>query len=219
MTTSRIVTLTGPGGSGKTRLAIGVARAVVGRFAHGTWFVDLAAVRDPALLEPARRGHAGDRWARRFTSGGRRTMLILLDNLEQLLPDGAIAPRARRARRGRLLFSSGACGSGERGLPAPPLALDAGVALFKDRARTHRPDLELTDDRRPAIRDIAERIGGLPLAMSTLAARPDPALMSPTRHPGPGRAAGISTWPAARATRQTPTNAPGAIAWSTTCCR
>jgi class 3 adenylate cyclase len=112
---SRIVTLTGPGGSGKTRLALAIARAVRDRFPHGVWFVDLAAVRDPSLLESAiaatldvresperpvnevLRVHLRD-----------RTSLLLLDNLEQLLPKGAevVAQLVRAAPNLRVLVTS-----------------------------------------------------------------------------------------------------------------
>jgi predicted ATPase/class 3 adenylate cyclase len=182
LSASRIVTLTGPGGSGKTRLALGVARTVTDRFPHGVWFVDLAALRDPGLLDstiattlgicesPERavadilRSHLRD-----------RTALLLLDNLEQLLPTAAdtvsslvrAAPNLRVLVTSRELLRIG----GERGYPVPPLDVASGVALFEDRARSHRPDLVLTDESRMAIRTICERLGGLPLAIELAAAR------------------------------------------------
>jgi len=179
---SRIVTLTGPGGSGKTRLALGVARSVVDRFPHGVWFVDLAALRDPALLEPAIATTIGIRESpeRAITEILRthlrdRTALLLLDNLEQLLPSAADvvsglvrdAPNLRVLVTSRELLRIG----GERGYPVPPLDVASGVALFEDRARSHRPDLVLTDESRAAIRAICERLGGLPLAIELAAAR------------------------------------------------
>ena len=182
LATNRIVTLTGPGGSGKTRLALGVAREVADRFPHGVWFVDLAALRSATLLEPAiattlgiresperevaevLRGHLRD-----------RTTLLVLDNLEQLLPAAAdiVSGLVRAAPDLRVLVTSRELLriAGEQGHPVPPLDVDAGVSLFEDRARSHRPDLALTDDARQAVRAIAERLGGLPLAIELAAAR------------------------------------------------
>ncbi len=179
---SRIVTLTGPGGSGKTRLALGLARDVRDRFPHGTWFIDLAAVRDAGLIEPtiasALAVHespdiAVDDALRAYLRD--RTALLVLDNLEQLLPDGAevVARLVRAAPNVRALITSRELLriAGERGHPVPPLDVDAGVALFVDRARAHRSDIVLGDDTMTAIRAIAERLGGLPLAIELAAAR------------------------------------------------
>jgi predicted ATPase/class 3 adenylate cyclase len=179
---SRIVTLTGPGGSGKTRLALGVARAVTDQFPHGVWFVDLAALRDPGLLESAVASTLGLRESpERAVSDvlrahlrDKRTLLVL-DNLEQLLPAAAdiVSGLVRAAPDLRLLVTSRELLriGGEHGYPVPPLEVQAGVALFEERARSHRPDLELSDDARTAIRAICERLGGLPLAIELAAAR------------------------------------------------
>ncbi|MEO8461733.1 MAG: adenylate/guanylate cyclase domain-containing protein [Chloroflexota bacterium] len=179
---SRIVTLTGPGGSGKTRLGLGVAQAVRTQFPHGVWFIDLATVRDPGLLESTIAVTLDVRES--ATSGiaevlgaylRDRTMLLVLDNLEQLLPDAAqIASRlVRSAPSLRLLVTSRELLriSGEQGYPVPPLDPDASVALFIDRARALRPDFEAAGDALVAIRAICERLGGLPLAIELAAAR------------------------------------------------
>ncbi len=179
---SRIVTLTGPGGSGKTRLALGVAKVVRDRFPHGVWFVDLAAVRDPGLLESAIASTLGVRESPDRTIPDvlrahlhDRTMLLLLDNLEQLLPAAAevVSALVRAAPDLRILATSRELLriAGERGHPVPPLDVASGAALFEDRARSHRPDLVLTDEARAAIRAICERLGGLPLAIELAAAR------------------------------------------------
>jgi predicted ATPase/class 3 adenylate cyclase len=179
---SRIVTLTGPGGSGKTRLALAVARDVRDAFPHGTWFVDLAAIRDPARIEPTIAAALGVRESteQRVEDALRehlreRTCLLILDNLEQLLPDGAqvVARLTRDASALRLLVTSRELLriSGERGHPVPPLEAEAGVALFLDRAGEHRPGLVLDEQAMTAIRAIAERLGGLPLALELAAAR------------------------------------------------
>lgn len=178
----RIVTLTGPGGSGKTRLAIGVAEVVRGGFPHGTWFVDLADVRDGALFEPTIAMTIGMRESsertladalRGFLSG--RLVLLVLDNLEQLLPLAAEltaglirgAPGLRILATSRELLRIG----GERGHVVPPLDAANGMALFEDRALMHRPDLVLDDGARATIREISERLDGLPLAIELAAAR------------------------------------------------
>ncbi len=178
----RVVTLTGPGGSGKTRLAIGVAEAIRSRFPHGAWFVDLASVREPNLLEltvAAILGvrDAGDQpidAALRSYLRDRETLLVL-DNLEQLLPE--VASRVAALVRGsaglrvlattRELLRIG----GEYGYAVPPLAMDAGIALFEDRARLHRPGLEFSAEERSTIQAICDRLAGLPLAIELAAAR------------------------------------------------
>ncbi|HEX5240868.1 MAG TPA: adenylate/guanylate cyclase domain-containing protein, partial [Candidatus Limnocylindrales bacterium] len=179
---TRILTLTGPGGSGKTRLALALGAAVRDRFPHGTWFVDLASVRDPGLIEAtiaaalgvkesadrsvaeALRAHLRDRLA-----------LILLDNLEQLLPGAAetVARLVRDAPQLRVVVTSRELLriAGEVGYLVPPLEADAGIRLFEDRARAQRPDLELTPELRQTVREICERLGELPLAIELAAAR------------------------------------------------
>jgi predicted ATPase/class 3 adenylate cyclase len=178
----RIVTLTGPGGSGKTRLAIGVAAAVRSRFPHGVWFVDLAAVRDPAMLETTIAEVIGVRESKGQSAGEavlahlrERETLLVIDNLEQLLPDAAnrVAALIRSCPGLRLLITSRELLriSGERGYPVPPLDVAAGILLFEDRALAQRPDLVLNDETRATIRAICERLGGLPLAIELAAAR------------------------------------------------
>jgi predicted ATPase len=99
----------------------------------------------------------------------------VLDNLEQLMPAGAdiVSALARSAPQIRLLVTSRELLriAGEWGYPVPPLELDAGIALFMDRARTHRPDLVMGTDATAAVRAICERLGGLPLAIELAAAR------------------------------------------------
>lgn len=179
---SRIVTLIGPGGSGKTRLALGVARDVRAGFPHGVWFIDLAAVRDSALIGAAIAAtidvrESPERTIREALGAylRDRTALLILDNLEQLLPDGAeiVARLVRAAPNLRVIVTSRELLriAGERGHPVPPLDVEAGVALFVDRARAHRPDLALAGDALVAVRAITERLGGLPLAIELAAAR------------------------------------------------
>ncbi|HJW22882.1 MAG TPA: adenylate/guanylate cyclase domain-containing protein [Candidatus Limnocylindrales bacterium] len=178
----RVVTLTGPGGSGKTRLAIGVAEVVRGGFPHGTWFVDLSAIREAAVFEPTIAQTIGIRESsdRTLAEALRgflrdRQVLLLLDNLEQLLPPAAAltaslirgAPGLRILATSRELLRIG----GEHPYVVPPLDIGAGVALFEDRARTQRPDLVLDDATRATITEICRRLDGLPLAIELAAAR------------------------------------------------
>ena len=178
----RIVTLTGPGGTGKTRLAIGVAEIVRGSFPHGTWFVDLADVRDARLFEPTIAITIGIRESSERTLAEAlrgflrdRQVLLLLDNLEQLLPPAAettaglirSAPGLRILATSRELLRIG----GEHGHIVPPLDVAAGMTLFEDRARQHRPELVIDDATRDTIREICARLDGLPLAIELAAAR------------------------------------------------
>ncbi|HEY2888492.1 MAG TPA: adenylate/guanylate cyclase domain-containing protein, partial [Candidatus Limnocylindrales bacterium] len=154
---SRIVTLTGPGGSGKTRLALALAHQVRSSFPHGVWFVDLAAVRDPALVEASIGLVLGvketaDRPMAEALRANLRdhVVLLVLDNLEQLLPTAADtvarlvrdAPQVRLAVTSRELLRI----AGEQGYVVPPLDASAGIELFEERAKAHRPDLAWTDD-------------------------------------------------------------------------
>jgi predicted ATPase/class 3 adenylate cyclase len=180
--TARIVTLTGQGGSGKTRLAVAAARHLRNAYPHGVWLVDLAAVADAGLVEPAIATAVGVRESPDCTMAEAlrsylrdRTALFVLDNLEQLLPAVAnvVAGLVRSAPHVSMLLTSRELLriAGERAHHVPPLDSDTGVALFLDRARAHRPDLELTEDSLAAVRGITERLGGLPLGLELAAAR------------------------------------------------
>ncbi|HEX5450801.1 MAG TPA: adenylate/guanylate cyclase domain-containing protein, partial [Candidatus Limnocylindrales bacterium] len=179
---SRIVTLAGPGGSGKTRLALAVAHDSRGQFPHGVWFVDLAALGDPALLEPAVAVALGVPETPQRTAGEAlrgylrdRSVLIVLDNLEQLLPAAAeIVARLVRAIPGlRALVTSRELLriAGERAHPVPPLDGESAIALFVDRAQAQRSGFAATAESLAAIREICLRLDGLPLAIELAAAR------------------------------------------------
>src|SRR6266508_1951385 len=124
----RIVTLTGPGGAGKTRLALQAAAESVEEYGDGVWFVSLAAVRDAKLIEPTIAqvvGGPDDLFE--FLAGKR--ILLLLDNLEQLLPDAAdivlrLDTRILATRRPRLNVAT------HQEFPVPTLPLDDAAALF-----------------------------------------------------------------------------------------
>jgi len=179
---SRVVTLSGPGGSGKTRLALALAHEVRRSFPHGVWFIDLASVRDPGLLEASIAFGLGVKEsADKSVADALRThlrdriTLLVLDNLEQLLPTAAdtVARLAREAPGLRVVVTSRELLriAGEQGYVVPPLDLQSGISLFEDRAHAHRPDFVVNEETSRIIREICERLGGLPLAIELAAAR------------------------------------------------
>ncbi len=192
---SRLVTLTGPGGVGKTRLAVAAAERLRGRFGAGTVFVPLDSVTDPGLVlaavgRAAGAGLAGtgspaEALAETFGDGA---WLLILDNLEQVVqaaPDlGELL--ARCPQLVMLATSRTVLGlRAEREYPVPPLPLPPGpgsvsvaavaaspaVALFADRARAVRPGFALTEGNAAAVAEICRRLEGLPLAIELAAAR------------------------------------------------
>jgi predicted ATPase/transcriptional regulator with XRE-family HTH domain len=191
---ARLLTLTGPGGIGKTRLSLAVAGSARDAFPDGVLFVDLAAIRDPALALSTLARALGTQ-----ESGTRSTesliddhvrdlhMLLVLDNLEQVLPVGAAisALLARAPGCAALVTSRVALGvHGEQRFPVQPLALPndtehaplaslanySAIRLFVDRAQTVRPSFQLDDVSAPAVAAICRTVDGLPLAVE-LAAR------------------------------------------------
>jgi predicted ATPase/class 3 adenylate cyclase len=163
--THRIVTLTGPGGSGKTRLALQAAAESVDQYGDGVWFVSLAAVRDPQLIESTIAAVVGGPDDLHEFLSGKRTLLVL-DNLEQLLPDAAhIVARldARILATSRIRLNVAA----EQEFPVPTLPLDDAASLFTQRARQLDPHFEPD----AAVPQIAERLDCLPLALELAAAR------------------------------------------------
>ena len=155
----RFVTLTGPGGSGKTRLGLQAAAEVVEDYLDGVWFVGLAALTDPALVLPTIAQTLGVRESGSATYADAlaehlrtKRMLLVLDNLEQLLPDAsrplgelvATAPMVDvvTSSRERLHLSV------EHEFPVPPLTLDEAISLFAERARAIRPGF-VVDGSRP----------------------------------------------------------------------
>jgi predicted ATPase len=173
----RLLTLTGPGGTGKTRLALQAAAETADEFDAGVWWVPLATLRDPALVlrQTAQTLSVIDQPGRTLEDvlaemlNGKR-MLILLDNAEHLLPDaaGAIAtlrdldgPRLVVTSRERLQLG------GEHVYPVPQLEAPEGVELFTARASAIEPSFEVT----PAVEGLCARLDNLPLAIELAAAR------------------------------------------------
>jgi len=186
-----VLTLTGPGGSGKTRLAVQVAAATALEFVHGTYFVPLASTTDPALVLPAIAQALGVSAAAgqsltAYLAG--KSMLIVIDNLEQVIgASSELASLVARSPNVKLLATSREPLhlSGEQVYPVPPLPIPAArhdmpladlarcasVALFVERARSVRPEFELTAHNAHAVAEICRHLDGLPLAIELAAAR------------------------------------------------
>jgi non-specific serine/threonine protein kinase len=184
----RLLTLTGPGGVGKTRLAIEVARRGASEFAHGAGFVPLADIRDPVLAAPTIARHLGvaipagqdpSRWIQRALQQSH--LLLVLDNLEQLLdapidwlPDllGA-CPRLTLLNTSRVaLRVAGEVLYDVRPLPDADGDPDlSAVRLFEQRARAVRPGNTLAEADVGTVAEICRRLDGLPLAIELAAAR------------------------------------------------
>jgi len=192
---TRLLTLTGPGGTGKTRLALQVAAEFLDSFADGVYFVALAPIRDPALVIETIAATLG------VKEGGdqplltllkrhvrEKQILLVLDNFEQV-SDAAplVAELLEAAPRLKALVTSRACLQiyGEAEFPVPPLALPdprrlpplerltqyEAARLFIERARAVKPDFAISDENAPAVAEICVRLDGLPLAIELAAVR------------------------------------------------
>lgn len=185
---ARLVTLLGPGGTGKTRLSLQVAAEMVGRF-DGVFFVALAGVNDPGLVVPAiaqtlgLRQTAGWSWDEVLADHLRdRELLVVLDNLEQVLgAAGRVGELLARSPGLRVLVTSREPLriSGEHRYAVPPLDVDTedagavpspAVRLFVERARSARPGFAL-NGATATVTEICRRLDGLPLAIELAAAR------------------------------------------------
>jgi predicted ATPase/class 3 adenylate cyclase len=191
---ARLVTLTGPGGVGKTRLAMQVAGQLAPRFGDGTWLCELAPVRDAAGVDDAvatvfavtaRAGQSTREALVDFLRN--QELLIVLDNCEHLLAGvAALAAVLQRScpRLAILATSREGLGiDGERLVPVPSLAVPAAddglevimqaeaVRLFTDRATAVKPDFTVTPENAAAVVAICRRLDGVPLAIELAAAR------------------------------------------------
>jgi predicted ATPase/DNA-binding CsgD family transcriptional regulator len=177
----RLLTLTGPGGSGKTRLAIEIARRSAEGLAFDSAFVDLAPLSDPALVAATVATSVGIRPKPRRTLMetlvdyfAARPMVLILDNLEQLLPDAArtVAALLSQCPDLRVLTTSRAPlhVRGEYQYAVDPLAQAEAMGLFAARAQLVESRFALTEHNRDAIAEICERLDRLPLAIELAAA-------------------------------------------------
>ncbi len=194
-TNARLVTLTGPGGAGKTRLAQELAATLNHSFADGVMFVDLATVRDPGLVTKAiatalslREGGSQSVADQLVAYVRERAILLVLDNFEQILDAApvvsdllAIAPGLRVLATSREPLHL----AGEHVMPVEPLALpvpdytggiddlqrSAAMTLFVERAQAADPGFVVTSRNAVAIANIVRRLDGLPLAIELAAAR------------------------------------------------
>jgi hypothetical protein len=191
----RLLTLTGPGGVGKTRLALRIMEDLVGEFEDGVYLVSLAPLRDPKLVVPAIGKTLGitevgekPLQERLSTYLRDKRMLILLDNFEHVAPAATVVSELLTTCPSLTVLATGRERlhlSGEHEYPVPPLTLAdrarrptaeeliryEAVALFVERAIAAKPDFRLTEENAEAVVEICARLDGLPLAIELAAAR------------------------------------------------
>jgi predicted ATPase/class 3 adenylate cyclase/DNA-binding CsgD family transcriptional regulator len=206
----RLVTLSGPGGTGKTRLGLQVAAELSERFVNGVFFVDLAPISDPDLVLSTIaqtlgiREMVGQSLLERLSEELQpKQVLLLLDNFEQVVSAAlvvadllVVCPQLKVLVTSRVVLHVRA----EYEFAVPPLALPdpthlrdltalsqyEAVALFLQRAQAVKPDFQMTTANAPAVAEICIRLDGLPLAIELAAARikllPPPALLARLEH-------------------------------------
>jgi predicted ATPase/DNA-binding NarL/FixJ family response regulator len=191
----RLLTICGPAGVGKTRLAVATAAGLVGEVAHGVFFVDLAPISDPDLVGRTIADALGVRGIGDLpifrplrNRLGHRRLLLVLDNFEQVLPAARLVGELLQACPAlQVLVTSREPLhlSWEHEYPVPPLGLPdlrhlpaagvlanyPGVALFLERARAVTPGFALTTSNAAAVAELCARLDGLPLAIELAAAR------------------------------------------------
>jgi predicted ATPase/DNA-binding winged helix-turn-helix (wHTH) protein len=178
----RLLTFTGAGGAGKTRLALAVAAAIADQFTAGVQFVSLASIRHPDLVATALADALGiQKVANRTISqliGDRLQnsgpFLLLLDNFEQVLPAATVVAETLQACPSlKILVTSRSFLHiyGEQEFPVTPLAQNSAIELFAQRAAAVWPDFAIAPENEGAVQEICKRLDGLPLAIELAAAR------------------------------------------------
>ncbi|MCR2764983.1 DUF4062 domain-containing protein [Microbacterium sp. zg.B48] len=176
----RVVTLVGPGGIGKTRLALSVAQEVGDAFPDGVYFVDLAPVRDPSAVIPTIATAMGVRdlgqvplRERVAQALDQRRILLVLDNVEQVVEAVPELRTLLEHTTVALLVTSRVLlrVDGEQAVTVPPMSVEAAVDLFAERARAVKPDFTLTPANRPDVAAVVSALDCLPLAVELAAAR------------------------------------------------
>ncbi len=185
---NRVLTLTGPGGTGKTRLGLRLAAEITGGYPDGVYFVDLSPITEAELVAPAivtsagLPGSANDPTAQLAEFFKEKKALLFLDNFEQVLEAArTVGELVRKCPRVSVLVTSRASLriAGEQEMAVPPLPLPNGgspagndaVRLFAERARAVRPEFQVDDANAQAVGGIVSRLDGLPLAIELAAAR------------------------------------------------
>ena len=178
----RLITLTGPGGTGKTRLSIAAATDALHRFPDGVWLCDLAVLTDPDLVTATVaktlgvRDDGGDSVYEALAEHvGDKSLLVVMDNCEHVIDAAAkmIAGLLEHTRNASVLATSqeGLAVTGEHVYPIQPLAPSDAISLFEQRARAANPGFVLDDTNEPDVRAICARLDGIPLAVQLAAAR------------------------------------------------
>jgi predicted ATPase/class 3 adenylate cyclase len=192
---TRLLTLTGPGGTGKTRLSLQIAAESSPRFPDGAFWIALAPISDPELV-PSTIAHAlgvhiggkEDPLERVLEHVRGKRMLLVLDNFEQILPAASSVSALLASGPDLKVITSSRAPlriSGEQEFPVPPLELpdperlpsldvlaqSDAVKLFVERARAVKPDFMITAENAAAVAEICNRLDGLPLAIELAAAR------------------------------------------------
>ena len=169
----RLVTITGPGGIGKSRLAVAAAREMEAAFPDGVVFVDLAPVLDSALVIPAVANALGIRdigdrplSEKLVAALGRRRLLLVLDNVEQVVEAAPELVAVLGASSASVLGTSRILlrVRGEQSVALGPLPSSEAAELFAERARAVKPDFELTDDNTAQVVAICRALDNVPLA-------------------------------------------------------
>ena len=191
---TRLLTLLGPGGTGKTRVGLQVAAELADGFEDGVFFVPIAAITDPALVAPtiarilglSERAQTPEELLEGYLRD--RQTLLLLDNLEQVIEAAPVVEKLLSGAANLKILATSRIPLGLYGeyeFPVPPLSLPdpdslpplenlteyEAVRLFVERARAVKPDFVLTEENGPAVVEICKRLDGLPLAIELAAAR------------------------------------------------